>query len=41
MRFFNDAEALYSSEGTREIDHPIVGRAPTGHGGSSGPQTLR
>ena len=31
VRFFNDAEALYSYEGTREINHLIVGRALTGH----------
>ncbi|TFV63007.1 acyl-CoA dehydrogenase [Geodermatophilus sp. DF01-2] len=31
IRFFNDAEALYSYEGTREINHLIVGRALTGH----------
>jgi glutaryl-CoA dehydrogenase len=30
-RFFNDAEALYSYEGTREINTLIVGRAITGH----------
>jgi glutaryl-CoA dehydrogenase len=30
VRFFNDAEALYSYEGTREINHLIVGRALTG-----------
>jgi glutaryl-CoA dehydrogenase len=30
IRFFNDAEALYSYEGTREINHLIVGRALTG-----------
>ena len=30
-RFFNDAEALYSYEGTREINNLIVGRALTGH----------
>lgn len=29
-RFFNDAEALYSYEGTREINTLIVGRAVTG-----------
>ena len=29
-RFFNDAEALYSYEGTREINTLIVGRAITG-----------
>ncbi len=31
-RFFNDAEALYSYEGTREINTLIVGRAITGRG---------
>ena len=31
-RFFNDAEALYSYEGTREVNALIVGRAVTGHG---------
>ena len=30
-RFFNDAEAIYSYEGTREINTLIVGRAVTGH----------
>lgn len=30
-RFFADAEAIYSYEGTREINHLIVGRAITGH----------
>ena len=30
-RFFNDAEALYSYEGTRQINTLIVGRAVTGH----------
>ena len=30
-RFFNDAEALYSYEGTREINTLIVGRGITGH----------
>lgn len=30
-RFFADAEALYSYEGTREINTMIVGRAVTGH----------
>jgi glutaryl-CoA dehydrogenase len=29
-RFFNDAEALYSYEGTREMNTLIVGRALTG-----------
>jgi len=31
-RFFNDSEALYSYEGTREINTLIVGRAITGMG---------
>jgi glutaryl-CoA dehydrogenase len=31
VRFWNDAEALYSYEGTREINTLIVGRAITGH----------
>ncbi|MET0191188.1 MAG: acyl-CoA dehydrogenase family protein [Pseudonocardia sediminis] len=31
-RFFNDAEALYSYEGTREINTLVVGRAITGIG---------
>ena len=31
-RFFADAEALYSYEGTREINTLIVGRAITGLG---------
>jgi glutaryl-CoA dehydrogenase len=31
-RFFNDAEALYSYEGTKEINTLIVGRAITGMG---------
>ena len=31
-RFFNDAEALYSYEGTREMNTLIVGRAITGTG---------
>ncbi|MFD0689394.1 acyl-CoA dehydrogenase family protein [Actinomadura fibrosa] len=31
-RFVADAEALYSYEGTREINTLIVGRAETGHG---------
>jgi glutaryl-CoA dehydrogenase len=31
-RFVADAEALYSYEGTREINTLIVGRAITGHG---------
>ncbi len=31
-RFFADAEALYSYEGTREINALIVGRSITGHG---------
>ncbi len=30
-RYFADAEALYSYEGTREINQLIVGRAVTGH----------
>ena len=30
IRYFNDAEALYSYEGTREINTLIVGRAVTG-----------
>lgn len=30
-RFVADAEALHSSEGTREINTLIVGRAVTGH----------
>jgi glutaryl-CoA dehydrogenase len=30
-RFFNDAEALYSYEGTREMNTLIVGRGITGH----------
>ena len=30
-RFFADAEAIYSYEGTREMNHLIVGRAITGH----------
>lgn len=30
VRYFNDAEALYSYEGTREINQLIVGRALTG-----------
>jgi glutaryl-CoA dehydrogenase len=30
-RFVADAEALYSYEGTREINTLIVGRAVTGH----------
>jgi len=30
MRFFADAEALYSYEGTREMNTLIVGRAITG-----------
>jgi glutaryl-CoA dehydrogenase len=29
-RYFNDAEALYSFEGTREINSLIVGRSITG-----------
>ncbi|GAB3205502.1 acyl-CoA dehydrogenase family protein [Marinactinospora thermotolerans] len=31
-RFFADAEALYSYEGTREVNTLVVGRAITGHG---------
>ena len=31
-RYFADAEALYSYEGTREINELIVGRAVTGLG---------
>jgi glutaryl-CoA dehydrogenase len=31
-RFVADAEALYSYEGTREINTLVVGRAITGHG---------
>ncbi|WP_219414943.1 acyl-CoA dehydrogenase family protein [Pseudonocardia nigra] len=31
-RYFNDAEALYSYEGTREINTLIVGRSITGYG---------
>lgn len=31
-RFFNDAEALYSYEGTKEINTLVVGRATTGIG---------
>lgn len=31
MRFFADAEAMYTFEGTREINTLIVGRALTGH----------
>ena len=30
-RFFADAEAIYSYEGTREMNTLIVGRAITGH----------
>jgi glutaryl-CoA dehydrogenase len=30
-RFFADAEALYSYEGTREMNTLIIGRAITGH----------
>jgi glutaryl-CoA dehydrogenase len=30
-RFVADAEALYSYEGTREINTLVVGRAVTGH----------
>ncbi|XP_021300553.1 acyl-coenzyme A oxidase 4, peroxisomal-like [Herrania umbratica] len=32
VRFFNDAEALYSYEGTREINTLVVGRSVTGIG---------
>jgi len=32
VRYWNDAEALYSYEGTREINTLIVGRAITGMG---------
>ncbi len=32
VRFFNDAEALYSYEGTREINTLVVGRSITGVG---------
>ncbi|WP_417561617.1 acyl-CoA dehydrogenase family protein [Microbacterium sp.] len=31
MRFFTDAEAVYTFEGTREVNTLIVGRALTGH----------
>jgi hypothetical protein len=31
-RFFNDAEALYSYEGTYQMQNLIVGKAITGHG---------
>jgi glutaryl-CoA dehydrogenase len=31
IRYFNDAEALYSFEGTREMNTLIVGRHITGH----------
>jgi glutaryl-CoA dehydrogenase len=31
-RYWNDAEALYSYEGTREINTLLVGRGITGHG---------
>lgn len=31
MRFFADAEAMYTFEGTREVNTLIVGRALTGH----------
>ena len=31
-RFFADAEAIYSYEGSNEINTLIVGRALTGHG---------
>lgn len=30
-KYFADAEALYSFEGTREINTLVVGRAVTGH----------
>ncbi len=30
IRYFNDAEALYSYEGTREMNTLIVGRSVTG-----------
>jgi glutaryl-CoA dehydrogenase len=30
-RYFADAEALYSYEGTREMNTLIVGKAVTGH----------
>jgi glutaryl-CoA dehydrogenase len=30
-RFFADAEAIYSYEGTREMNTLIVGRSITGH----------
>ena len=30
IRYFNDAEALYSYEGTREMNTLIVGRSITG-----------
>jgi len=32
VRFFADAEAVYSYEGTREVNQLIVGRAITGRG---------
>jgi glutaryl-CoA dehydrogenase len=32
VRFFADAEAVYSYEGTREVNQLIVGRAITGTG---------
>jgi alkylation response protein AidB-like acyl-CoA dehydrogenase len=32
LRYFADAGALYSYEGTREINQLIVGRAITGEG---------
>ncbi|MDT7706956.1 MAG: glutaryl-CoA dehydrogenase, partial [Pseudonocardiales bacterium] len=32
IRFFADVEALYSYEGTREINTLVVGRAITGVG---------
>jgi hypothetical protein len=31
-RFFSDAEALYSYEGTYQMQNLIVGKAITGHG---------
>jgi glutaryl-CoA dehydrogenase len=31
-RYVADAEAIYSYEGTREVNTLIVGRAITGHG---------
>jgi alkylation response protein AidB-like acyl-CoA dehydrogenase len=32
QRFFADAEALYSYEGTYQMQNLIVGKAITGHG---------